>query len=82
MDNADELDREWFTGAARVGVTAGASAPEILVQAVLSRIKTWGGNYVEEQAGKRERVVFALPKSLARTHENREPSVSPGGPEG
>ena len=82
VDSADELDREWFTGAARVGVTAGASAPEILVQAVLSRIKTWGGSYVEEQAGKRERVVFALPKSLARARDNREPSVSPSGTEG
>jgi 4-hydroxy-3-methylbut-2-enyl diphosphate reductase len=82
VDKADELDREWFAGAARVGVTAGASAPEILVQAVLSRIRTWGGSYVEEKAGKRERVVFALPKSLARAHDNREPSVSTGGAEG
>ncbi len=82
VDNADELDREWFAGAARVGVTAGASAPEILVQAVLSRIRTWGGSYVEEKAGKRERVVFALPKSLARAHDNRDPSVVPSATEG
>ena len=82
VDNADELDREWFAGAARVGVTAGASAPEVLVQAVLSRIKTWGGSYVEEQVGKRERVVFALPKSLARSHGDRESKVFPRGAEG
>jgi 4-hydroxy-3-methylbut-2-enyl diphosphate reductase len=82
VDNADELDREWFAGAARVGVTAGASAPEVLVQAVLSRIKTWGGSYVEEQLGKRERVVFALPKSLARSHGDRESKVFPRGAEG
>jgi 4-hydroxy-3-methylbut-2-enyl diphosphate reductase len=82
VDNADELDREWFVGAARVGVAAGASAPEILVQAVLSRIKTWGGNYVEEQAGKRERVVFALPKALARAHDDRQASVPGAGAEG
>ncbi len=85
VDNADELQREWFTGAARVGVTAGASAPEILVQAVLSRLKTWGGSYVEEKKGKRERVVFSLPKSLARrrdSRDSREPSVFPGGTEG
>jgi 4-hydroxy-3-methylbut-2-enyl diphosphate reductase len=82
VDNADELDREWFAGAARVGVTAGASAPEILVQAVLSRIKTWGGSYVEEKAGKREQVVFALPKSLVRARDDRDPSVVPSATEG
>ena len=82
VDSADELHREWFTGVARVGVTAGASAPEILVQAVLSRIKTWGGSYVEEQVGKRERVVFALPKALARAHDDREASRSSRGAEG
>jgi 4-hydroxy-3-methylbut-2-enyl diphosphate reductase len=82
VDNADQLDREWFSGATKVGVTAGASAPEILVQAVLARIKDWGGSYIEEKAGKRERVVFALPKSLARAQESREPSVSPSGTEG
>ena len=67
VDNADELQREWFEGAARVGITAGASAPEILVQAVLSRLKHWGGSYVEEKHGKQEKVVFSLPKTLART---------------
>jgi 4-hydroxy-3-methylbut-2-enyl diphosphate reductase len=82
VDSADELDREWFTGAARVGVTAGASAPEILVQAVLSRIKTWGGSYVEEQLGKRERVVFALPKALTGTRDDRKSSRSPQVAEG
>ena len=79
VDNADELDRRWFEGAGRVGITAGASAPEILVQAVLSRLKAWGGSYVEEKEGKRERVVFSLPKSLVRTAESRGHSVSPGG---
>ncbi len=82
VDNADELDREWFNGATRVGITAGASAPEILVQAVLSRLKIWGGSFVEEKEGKRERVVFSLPKSLARSRESQEASVSPSGPQG
>ena len=82
MDNADELDREWFNGATRVGITAGASAPEILVQAVLSRLKIWGGSFVEEKEGKRERVVFSLPKSLARPRESRELSVPPSGTQG
>jgi 4-hydroxy-3-methylbut-2-enyl diphosphate reductase len=82
VDNADELEREWFDGATRVGITAGASAPEILVQAVLSRLKTWGGSFFEEKDGKQERVVFSLPKSLARAGESRETSMSPGGHEG
>jgi hypothetical protein len=49
---------------------------------VLSRIKTWGGNYVEEQVGKRERVVFALPKELARARDDGQASVPAGGTEG
>jgi 4-hydroxy-3-methylbut-2-enyl diphosphate reductase len=81
VDNADELQREWFDGAARVGLTAGASAPEILVQAVLSRLKEWGGSFIEEKVGKQERVVFGLPKSLARAQESGGSSVSPGGTE-
>ena len=70
VDNAADLQREWFDGAGKVGLTAGASAPEILVQAVLSRLKDWGGSFIEEKAGKREQVVFALPKSLARAQEH------------
>ena len=81
VDNADELQREWFDGAARVGLTAGASAPEILVQAVLSRLKEWGGSFIEEKVGKQERVVFGLPKSLARAQESGGSSVSPRGTE-
>jgi hypothetical protein len=51
-------------------------------RAVLSRLKAWGGSFVEEKKGKRERVVFSLPKTLARRRESREPSVFPGGTEG
>ena len=82
VDNAAELDRDWFEGANKVGLTAGASAPEILVQAVLARLKEWGGSFIEEKEGKREQVVFALPKSLARAQESRGRSVSPSGTEG
>ena len=65
VDNADELERSWFASARRVGITAGASAPEILVQAVLARLKGWGGECVGEAQGKREKVVFSLPRGLA-----------------
>ena len=64
VDTAEELEPEWFEGARTVGVTAGASAPEALVQSVLSRLAEWGGRRVEEAAGKSESVVFSLPKEL------------------
>ena len=64
VDTAEELDPEWFEGARTVGVTAGASAPEALVQSVLARLAEWGGRRIEETAGKPESVVFSLPKGL------------------
>jgi len=64
VDGADDLRREWFDGARAVGVTAGASAPEILVQQVIGRLREWGGEYAEEVAGRTEHVVFALPREL------------------
>lgn len=66
VDGADDLQRDWFDGAKCVGVTAGASAPEILVQEVISRLQSWGGDPVREFDGKRESVVFSLPKNLLR----------------
>ena len=65
VENADGLCREWFDGAGCVGVTAGASAPEVLVREVLARLELWGGKAVEEAAGFNEKVVFALPRGLA-----------------
>jgi 4-hydroxy-3-methylbut-2-en-1-yl diphosphate reductase len=64
VDNAEELDRSWFADARRVGVTAGASAPEVLVQAVLARLREWGGVQSVERSGIQENVVFALPRGL------------------
>ncbi|MCP5152287.1 MAG: 4-hydroxy-3-methylbut-2-enyl diphosphate reductase [Ectothiorhodospiraceae bacterium] len=65
VDSAEELRREWFADAARVGVTAGASAPEVLVQAVLQRLREWGASMSTEAEGIRENVVFSLPRGLA-----------------
>lgn len=67
IDGADEIRREWLNDIARVGVTAGASAPEILVEQVVARLKEWGGETVHEADGIREQVVFSLPRELART---------------
>ena len=65
VDNAGELKTEWLAGKSRVGVTAGASAPEILVQAVIERLKALGADRVSNVEGIEERVTFPLPKSLA-----------------
>jgi 4-hydroxy-3-methylbut-2-en-1-yl diphosphate reductase len=64
VDGADDLEREWFDGCGTVGVTAGASAPEVLVQQVVARLKEWGGEVAEEIKGREEHVVFSLPRVL------------------
>jgi 4-hydroxy-3-methylbut-2-enyl diphosphate reductase len=64
VDGPDDLRPEWFDGVRSVGVTAGASAPELLVQRVVARLREWGGQGGEEVAGRAENVVFALPREL------------------
>jgi 4-hydroxy-3-methylbut-2-enyl diphosphate reductase len=64
VDGTEDLRREWFEGADVVGVTAGASAPEVLVQQVVAQLREWGGEMVEEVAGRPESVVFGLPRQL------------------
>lgn len=64
IDNASQMDRSWFDGVACVGVTAGASAPEVLIQEVLDTLQSWGAQSPEEISGIEENVTFSLPKSL------------------
>ena len=64
VDNAGQLRAEWFEGKARVGVTAGASAPEVLVEGVIARLKELGADTVMPLAGIEENVNFPLPKAL------------------
>jgi 4-hydroxy-3-methylbut-2-enyl diphosphate reductase len=64
IDDASFLRKEWFEGKQAVGVTAGASAPEELVQQVVARLKEWGGTTAEELQGREEHVVFSLPRAL------------------
>jgi len=64
VDGPEDLRREWFEAKAAVGVTAGASAPELLVQRVVARLTEWGGKSAEEIVGRAENVVFALPREL------------------
>jgi len=65
VDAAADLDPRWVLGAARVGVTAGASAPEVLVRELIERLRALGATEVREMVGITESVVFPLPKSLA-----------------
>jgi 4-hydroxy-3-methylbut-2-en-1-yl diphosphate reductase len=64
VDGMEDLRREWFTDCRTVGVTAGASAPEILVRNVVERLREWGGELPEEIKGREEHIVFSLPKVL------------------
>ncbi len=65
VDSVADLDPAWLSGKTRVGVTAGASAPEVLVQDVVARLQALGATHVEECRGAVETVVFPLPKGLA-----------------
>ncbi len=64
VDSADELQPQWFEGRSRIGLTAGASAPEILVQAVIARIKAMGAVSVQSMSAEPETIKFPLPKGL------------------
>jgi 4-hydroxy-3-methylbut-2-enyl diphosphate reductase len=64
IDNAEQIDPNWFSDKTRVGITAGASAPEVLVQAVVKRINELGGRLAEELDGVKENITFSLPREL------------------
>ena len=64
VDGPQNLKAEWFEGKLAVGVTAGASAPELLVRQVVAQLQVWGGGAPVEVVGREENVVFSLPRSL------------------
>ncbi|MEN8168654.1 MAG: 4-hydroxy-3-methylbut-2-enyl diphosphate reductase [Pseudomonadota bacterium] len=64
IDNAGELEPEWFDGVKQVGISAGASAPEVLVEEVIARLRGWGVESETESEGQREEMMFPLPKAL------------------
>ena len=66
VDHADELQAAWFEGRSRVGLTAGASAPDVLVQAVIARLRELGAVSVRKMDGVVETIKFPLPKGLKR----------------
>ena len=72
VDNASFLKPEWLTGKQKIGVSAGASAPEVLVKAVIEKLIQMGANQVQELQGVIESVVFQLPKNLTAAKSNRK----------
>jgi len=70
IDSADDLDPAWIRDVQRIGLTAGASAPEVLVQGVVDRLVEWGGTAPAELSGHSEHVVFSLPRDLTRAMKN------------
>jgi len=74
IDGPEDIRREWLDGVTSIGLTAGASAPEVLVESVIAQLQQWGADSVEEDSGEPETVVFALPKNLL--------GAMAGGPDG
>jgi len=64
VDNASELKKEWFENIETVGLSAGASAPELLVDEVIEKIKEWFGAELSSDSGPKENIIFQLPKEL------------------
>jgi len=75
VDTADQLDGAWVAGRKHVGVTAGASAPEVLVRDVIARLRALGAGAVTELSGTVERVVFPLPSGLRGSHAAKPPET-------
>ena len=72
IDGPDDIRAEWLDGVGAIGLTAGASAPEVLVGQVIERLRAWGAQSVEENVGKPEQVTFGLPKNLVEALSNAE----------
>ncbi|KTT04983.1 4-hydroxy-3-methylbut-2-enyl diphosphate reductase [Pseudomonas oryzihabitans] len=64
IDGAEDLQQSWFAGVQRIGVTAGASAPEVLVRGVIDRLQSWGATGEVELEGQPENITFTLPREL------------------
>ncbi|MDZ7889442.1 MAG: 4-hydroxy-3-methylbut-2-enyl diphosphate reductase [Pseudomonas sp.] len=64
IDGAEDLKREWFDGVQYIGMTAGASAPEVLVRGVIEQLREWGASDADELLGREENVTFSMPREL------------------
>ena len=64
IDGAEDLQQSWFEGVESIGITAGASAPEVLVRGVIRQLHAWGATGADELAGREENITFSMPKEL------------------
>ncbi|WP_447753219.1 4-hydroxy-3-methylbut-2-enyl diphosphate reductase [Pseudomonas nicosulfuronedens] len=64
IDGAEDMQKEWFDGVQRIGITAGASAPEVLVRGVIEQLRDWGAEPEVELDGREENITFSMPKEL------------------
>ena len=64
IDGAEDMKKEWFDGVQRIGITAGASAPEVLVRGVIQQLREWGAEPEVELDGREENITFSMPKEL------------------
>ncbi len=65
IDGAEDMQRGWFDGVRRIGITAGASAPEVLVRGVIAQLREWGASEEQELEGREENITFSMPKEPA-----------------
>ena len=72
IEDAQQLNREWFDGVERIGISAGASAPESLVQGIIDSLLSWGARIPKETPGVEEKVTFSLPLALVQAQTRRE----------
>ncbi|SFC28040.1 4-hydroxy-3-methylbut-2-enyl diphosphate reductase [Marinospirillum celere] len=70
IDGADDLKKEWLEGISKIGITAGASAPEVLVKDVIQQLTEWGAELPVELSGRAENITFSMPKELRLTEVN------------
>ena len=75
VDEASELQEAWFDGKSRVGLTAGASAPEVLVKQVIDRLKALGAVSIRKMDGVEETIKFPLPKGLRLNAQGQQLDV-------
>ncbi|MHB8235919.1 MAG: 4-hydroxy-3-methylbut-2-enyl diphosphate reductase [Acidithiobacillus ferrivorans] len=72
IEDAQQLRREWFDGVEKIGISAGASAPESLVQEIIDTLQSWGARIPKETPGVEEKVTFSLPLALVQAQPRRE----------
>ena len=72
IEDAEQLQRDWFSSVQRIGISAGASAPESLVQGIINTLIGWGAKMPEETAGVEEKVTFSLPLALVQAQSRQK----------